>query len=136
MNLPYLSAVEILTTFGITITVVIQYLPEHSEPKKGRYLFGYHITIENGSDETVQLLRRHWFIYDAGGGQREVTGDGVVGQQPVLQPGEYHQYASYCDLSTDMGKMRGSFLMMRVKDGSYFEVPVPEFKMCLPARMN
>ena len=127
---------EILTTNGITITVETQYLPQHSDPKEGKFIFGYHITIENGSDYTIQLLRRHWFIYDASGAVREVEGEGVIGQQPVLQPGEYHQYASYCDLKTDLGKMRGTFLMTRRDDDSFFDVPVPEFKMCMPARMN
>lgn len=127
---------EILTTNGITITVETQYLPEHSNPRAGKFIFGYHITIENGSDFVVQLLRRHWFIYDGGGDIREVEGEGVVGQQPILKPGDYHQYASYCDLSTDLGKMSGSFLMTRLDDNSYFDVPVPEFKMCMPARMN
>ncbi len=127
---------EILTTNGITIKVETQYLPEHSNPKVGTYIFGYQITIENGSNFTVQLLRRHWFIHDAMGTVREVEGEGVIGQQPILEPGEVHQYASFCDLSTDFGKMRGSFLMTHLHDGSFFDVPVPEFKMCFPARMN
>ena len=127
---------EILTTNGITITVETQYLPQHSDPKEGKFIFGYQITIENGSDYTIQLLRRHWFIYDASGGVREVEGEGVIGQQPILQPGDYHQYASYCDLKTDLGKMRGSFLMTRKDDDSFFDVPVPEFKMSMPARLN
>lgn len=127
---------EILTTNGITITVETQYLPQHSDPKEGKFIFGYHITIENGSDYTVQLLRRHWFIYDGNGTIREVEGEGVIGQQPILQPGDHHQYASYCDLKTDLGKMRGTFLMIRHDDETYFDVPVPEFRMCMPARMN
>lgn len=127
---------EILTTNGITITVETQYLPQHSDPKEGNFVFGYHITIENGSDHTVQLLRRHWFIHDAIGNIREVQGDGVIGQQPILEPGQVHQYASYCDLKTDMGKMRGTYLMTRRDDGTYFDVPVPEFKLFFPARMN
>ena len=127
---------EILTTNGITITVETQYLPQHSDPKEGKFVFGYHITIENGSDHTIQLLRRHWFIYDGCGEIREVEGEGVIGQQPVLEPGQYHQYASYCDLKTDIGKMRGTFLMTRRNDQVFFDVPVPEFKMCMPARLN
>jgi ApaG protein len=128
--------VEILTTNGITITVEVQYLPQHSQPKVRKFIFGYQITIENGSDYVVQLLRRHWFIYDGCGDIREVEGEGVVGQQPVLAPGQYHQYASYCDLTTDIGKMRGTFLMVRRDDNTFFDVPVPEFKMFIPARMN
>lgn len=124
-----------MTTNGITITVEVQYLPQHSDPKESRFIFGYHITIENGSEHTVQLLRRHWFIVDASGAMREVEGEGVVGLQPVLHPGQFHQYASYCDLKTDIGKMYGTFLMTR-HDWSFFDVPVPEFKMYMPARLN
>ncbi len=127
---------EILTTNGITITVETQYLPQHSDPKEGTFIFGYHITIENGSEYTVQLLRRHWFIHDDIGTIREVEGEGVIGQQPILAPGQSHQYASFCDLKTDIGKMRGTFLMTRRDDGTYFDVLVPEFKMFMPARMN
>ncbi len=127
---------EILTTNGITITVETQYLPQHSNPKEGKFIFGYHITIENGSDYTVQLLRRHWFIYDGNGTIREVEGEGVIGQQPILEPGQQHQYASFCDLKTDLGKMRGSFLLTRRDDDTFFDVPVPEFKLWMPARLN
>lgn len=127
---------EILTTNGITITVETKFLPAHSDPKGGAYLFGYHITIENGSDHTVQLLRRHWFIHDSIGIIREVEGEGVIGQQPILKPGETHEYASYCDLKTDIGKMRGTFQMIRRDDNSMFDIPVPEFKMFIPERMN
>lgn len=127
---------EILTTFGITVTVVTQYLAEHSDPASGRYYFGYHITIRNDSEYTVQLLRRHWFIYNAGGALREVEGEGVVGQQPQLPPGGSFQYASYCDLDTDIGKMRGTYLFTRLDDDSFFDVPVPEFRMCMPALLN
>jgi ApaG protein len=128
--------VEILTTNGITITVETQFLPQHSDPRAGKFIFGYQITIENGSDYTVQLLRRHWFIYDGCGIVREVEGEGVIGQQPILEPGQFHQYASFCDLPTDLGKMHGTFLMTRSDDASFFDVPVPEFKMCMPARLN
>ena len=127
---------EIQTTNGITITVETKFLPQHSDPKGATFIFGYHITIENGTDYSVQLLRRHWFIHDSIGSIREVEGEGVIGQQPILKPGETHEYASYCDLKTDIGKMRGKFLMIRLDDKSMFDVPVPEFKMFLPSRMN
>lgn len=127
---------EILTTYGITITVETRYLPDHSDPAGDRFIFGYLISIENGSEYTVQLLRRHWIIVDANGNTREVEGEGVVGVQPVLSPGETHQYASYCDLSTDLGKMRGTYLMTRLDDNTFFDVPIPEFKLVTPARMN
>ena len=99
---------EIFTTNGITVSVETQYMPFHSNPRRGKFIFGYHITIENGSLHTVQLLSRHWVICDSDGQVREVSGDGVVGLQPVLAPGESHAYDSYCDLGTEMGKMSGT----------------------------
>jgi ApaG protein len=127
---------DILTTNGITVSVETQFLPAHSNPRAEQHIFGYHIQIENGSPHTVQLLRRHWVIRDAHGQIREVEGDGVIGQQPILAPGEKHAYTSFCDLSTDIGKMSGTYLMTRKDDGAFFEVIVPEFKMVAPYRMN
>jgi ApaG protein len=127
---------EIAVTQGITVTVEHQYLPEHSDQRDSRFVFGYHIRIENGSTFTVQLLRRHWYITDAASQIREVEGEGVVGEQPVLLPGEQYQYTSYCDLNTDMGKMRGTYLMTRREDGTFFEVEIPEFRMVAPSRLN
>ena len=91
-------------TNGITVRVTTKYLPQHSNPRAHRYLFGYFISIENGSLYTIQLLRRHWFITDGMGQVREVEGEGVVGEQPVLLPGEEFSYSSYCDLETEIGK--------------------------------
>lgn len=127
---------EIAVTNGITVTVETQYLPHHSEPRLGRYIFGYHILIENGSPHAVQLLRRHWHITDATAQVREVEGEGVVGEQPVLLPGEHYEYASYCDLSTDMGKMSGKYLMTRRDEGALFDVEIPEFRMIVPSKLN
>ncbi|MFN0214605.1 MAG: Co2+/Mg2+ efflux protein ApaG [Saprospiraceae bacterium] len=127
---------EIAVTHGITVAVETNYLPQHSEPREDRYVFGYHIMIENGSQHTVQLLRRHWFITDAAAQVREVEGEGVVGEQPVLLPGERYEYASYCDLSTEMGKMSGTYLMTRHEDSALFKVQIPEFRMVVPSKLN
>lgn len=127
---------DVLTTNGITISVQTQFLPDHSDPRNGKFIFGYFITIENGSNETVQLLRRHWLIQDSNGTKREVDGDGVIGQQPILNPGDIHAYSSFCDLSTDIGKMSGAYLMLRVSTGTFFEATVPPFKLVAPFRMN
>ncbi|MFM7153833.1 MAG: Co2+/Mg2+ efflux protein ApaG [Bacteroidota bacterium] len=125
-----------LTTNSITITVESRYLPGLSAPRMSRFIFGYYITIFNGSDQTVQLMRRHWLIFDANGVIREVEGEGVVGMQPILNPGESHQYASYCDLNTDMGKMKGRYQMRSHDEGKLFYIPVPEFRMCTPFKLN
>jgi len=127
---------EISVTNGIRVAVETNYLPYHSDPREGKYLFGYHIMIENGSPHTVQLLRRHWFITDGAAQVREVEGEGVVGEQPVLLPGAHYEYASYCDLNTEIGKMRGTYLMTRQEDESLFEVEIPEFKMVAPSKLN
>ena len=127
---------ETLTTNGITVSVETQYLPTHSNPRELKFIFGYHITIENGSPFIVQLLRRHWVIQHSDGRLREVEGEGVIGEQPVLNPGDIHEYSSFCDLDTDIGRMHGTYLMTRRDDGSLFEVAIPEFRMVAPFRMN
>ena len=127
---------HILTTNGITISVQTRYLPSHSDPFTQRFIFGYHITIENNSPYTVQLLRRQWVITDATGLVRHVEGEGVIGIQPVLEPGVSHAYTSSCDLLTEIGKMSGSYQMVRSDDGSLFDVVIPEFYMCSPVKLN
>ena len=127
---------ETLTTQGIRISVEPFYLPHESIPIQHRYVFAYRITILNQSPDTVQLLRRHWYIVEANGVQREVEGEGVVGLQPVLEPGESHQYTSWCPLMTDLGKMYGTFQMVRLSDDAKFDVQIPEFKLAPPFKMN
>ncbi|MFA0960785.1 Co2+/Mg2+ efflux protein ApaG [Roseivirga sp. BDSF3-8] len=123
-------------TEGIKVSVVTEYQPEYSSPSQMHFVFTYRITIENGSEYTIQLLRRHWFIHDANSTVREVEGQGVVGQQPVLEPGQTHQYVSGCNLKSGVGKMYGTYLMERVVDGKQFKVTIPEFTMVAPFRMN
>ena len=100
------------------------------------HTFAYRITIENHSDHTIKLLKRHWYIIDSINDKTEVEGDGVIGVQPMLEPGESHQYISGCALRSDIGKMYGTYLMERQFDGDLFEVKIPEFKLIVPFRMN
>ena len=123
-------------TQGIKVTVETEYQPSYSSPSQYHYVFTYRITIENQSEFTIQLLRRHWQISDAGYSPREVDGEGVVGQQPVLEPNQTHNYVSGCNLKSGIGKMAGSYLMERIVDGIKFEVTVPEFHMIAPLRLN
>lgn len=123
-------------TEGIKITVQTEYSSEYSSPMNMHYMFAYRITIENNSEHTVQLLRRHWFIYDSDGSIREVEGDGVVGRQPILESGEAHQYVSGCNLKTPIGKMKGTFLMEKIMDGKKFKVNIPEFVLIPPFKLN
>jgi ApaG protein len=124
------------TTQGVKVTVTTNYLPDYSSPGQQHYVFAYKINIENNSEFTVKLLRRHWFIHDSNGIVREVEGEGVVGQQPVLEPGESHEYVSGCNLKTGIGKMRGTYLMERLVDGKQFQVIIPEFVLIVPYKLN
>jgi ApaG protein len=124
------------TTEGITISVSSHYQPQYSNPIQAHFVFTYRISIENRSPYTIQLMRRHWLIYDANGTIREVEGEGVVGQQPTLEPGQIHEYMSGCNLQTSIGKMEGTYLMERVVDGRQFRVAIPEFTMIASYRLN
>jgi ApaG protein len=134
--LPKFTEMLSCTTNGITVSVETQYLPEHSNPRGQKFIFGYHIAIENRSGVIVKLLRRHWHITDSNGSVREVEGEGVVGRQPVLQPGDSHEYLSFCNLFSEIGKMRGTYTMLRMDTNTFFEVEVPEFQMVAPAVLN
>jgi|SRR5262245_6220377 ApaG protein len=123
-------------TQGVKVSVETEYQPSYSSPSQYHYVFTYRITIENQSDFTIQLMRRQWYIHDAGFQPREVEGEGVVGQQPVLEPGQSHQYVSGCNLKSGIGKMVGTYLMERIVDGTSFRVNIPEFTMVAPLRLN
>jgi len=123
-------------TLGVKISVETTYQDEHSSPANEHFMFAYRITIENLTDYTVQLKRRQWFIFDSNGIQREVEGEGVVGEQPIIEPGERHSYVSACNLNTDMGSMSGNYLMNRLADGKDFIVDIPEFELIVPYRLN
>jgi ApaG protein len=123
---------ETATTDGITIRVAPNFLDEQSQPSAGRWFWSYHIRIENHSDEAVQLLTRHWKITDGAGNISHVDGDGVVGEQPVLEPGEAHDYVSGCPLPTPSGSMEGHFRFIRA-DASTFLAEIPLFALASPA---
>ncbi len=123
-------------TQGVKVSVVTEYQPVYSSPSQYHYVFTYRVLIENQSENTIQLLRRHWHIYDAGSRIREVEGEGVVGQQPVMEPGQKHEYVSGCNLKSGLGKMTGTYLMERIVDGKQFEVKIPEFSMIVPFKLN
>jgi ApaG protein len=124
------------TTQGVKVTVTTNYLPDYSSPGQQHFVFAYKINIQNNSEFTVKLLRRHWFIHDSNGIVREVEGEGVVGQQPVLEPGESHEYVSGCNLKSGIGKMRGTYLMERLVDGRQINVIIPEFVLIVPYQLN
>jgi ApaG protein len=123
-------------TEGIKVSVTIEYQEEFSIPEQFHFVFAYKITIENNSEYTIQLQRRHWFIYDGPFPYKEVEGEGVVGQTPVMEPGESHYYVSGCNLKSGIGKMHGTYLMERIVDGKKFKVNIPEFTMTAPVLLN
>ena len=123
-------------TEGVRISVEVFYQPDYSQPTSGDYMFAYRITITNESDYAVKLLSRKWTIVDANGISREVAGDGVVGQQPVIESGASHQYVSGSQIKTEIGKMYGTYLMQRTFDDSKFTVHIPEFQLVAPYKLN
>ena len=127
---------QTLITEGIKISVEPFYLPNESLPAKQKYVHAYRVTIENQSRHTVQLMRRNWHIVKSSGLKREVEGEGVIGEQPVLAPSQTYQYTSWCPLMTDVGKMYGTYTMQRLPNGEIFKVRVPEFQLVPPFKMN
>jgi ApaG protein len=115
-----------MTAPEIDVRVVPRYLPEQSDPLQESYGFAYTITLSNLGDAPAQLISRHWIILDADGHREEVRGLGVVGQQPLLKPGEGFEYTSGCRLHTPTGTMEGSYRFVR-EDGESFDVPIPRF---------
>jgi ApaG protein len=121
---------------GITISVETYYQPEYSNPVNSEFMFAYRITIENNNAFPVKLLRRHWFIYDSNGSMREVEGEGVVGVQPQINPGDAYQYVSGCNLRSEIGKMSGTYLMENINNERTFDAVIPAFDMCAPFKLN
>ena len=120
------------TTDGITVMVSVSFLPEQSEPGRGRWFWAYHVRIENGGRRAVQLVSREWSIVDGRGGRHEVQGEGVVGEQPIIEPGGSFDYVSGCPLATPTGHMEGRYHMVSA-DGSTFAVAIPRFPLIAPA---
>lgn len=121
---------------GVQISVETFYQPDYSNPVNNEFMFAYRITIENHNSFPVQLHRRHWHIFDSNGEYREVEGEGVVGQQPLLEVGQQFQYVSGCNLRTEMGKMFGKYVMENLNNKITFEVNIPAFEMIVPYKMN
>ena len=121
---------------GITISVETYYQPEYSNPVNSEFMFAYRITIDNSNIFPVKLLSRHWYIHDSNGSLREVEGEGVVGVQPQINPGESYQYISGCNLRSEIGKMYGTYKMENVNNKKNFVVIIPSFDMCAPFKLN
>lgn len=121
--------------YDISVSVTPQYLPEQSEPNNGHFMFAYTVRITNNDENAAQVISRHWIITDADQKVQEVRGLGVVGQQPLLAPGETFEYTSGCPLPTPFGTMRGSYHCVG-DNGIPFEVPIDEFVLAMPRTLH
>lgn len=121
--------------YQIEIHPMPQYIPEQSDPENDRYIFAYTITIKNVGSVPAQLVSRHWIITDGNNEVQEVRGLGVVGKQPLLQPGESFQYTSGSSLTTAIGTMKGTYQMV-AEDGTHFEAVIPEFVLASPRALH
>ena len=122
-------------TNGILIVVKSAYMPERSTPTLRRFAFAYTVTIANEGGDTAQLMRRHWIITDAEGKIEEVEGEGVVGEQPILGPGESFEYTSWCQLATPSGSMQGTYRMVSAV-GATFDAEIAPFRLGMPYALN
>ena len=121
---------------GVSISVETFYQPEHSNAQTSEYMFAYRITIENHNRYPIKLLSRHWKIFDSDGTYRDVEGEGVIGIQPQIEPGDKYQYISGCNLHTEMGKMHGTYKMENIYNKKLFNVNIPAFEMIVPEKFN
>ena len=123
-----------ITTEGVRVEVLTQFVPEQSDAKSGRYLFAYQIRITNTTSETIQLLSRHWIITDGWGREEEVKGPGVVGEQPIIAPGDHFEYQRFCPLPTPTGSMRGWYQM--ITENKPISVEIPQFFLVEPGSFH
>ncbi len=123
------------SNYQIDIAVATKYIEQQSAPDKDRYVFAYTITIENTGDIPAQLISRHWIITDAAEHVQEVRGDGVIGEQPNLAPGESFSYTSAAVIETPVGTMHGSYQMV-AKDGTEFDAPIAAFRLSIPNMLH
>ncbi len=121
--------------YEINVDVLTRFLDEQSDPEENRYVFSYTIRIQNIGTVGARLLSRHWLITDANGAIQEVRGEGVVGEQPWLQPGEAFEYTSGAVIATDIGSMQGSY-QMRADDGTLFDTPIDAFSLSIPRTLH
>lgn len=121
--------------YRVAVSAQSRYLPEHSDPEAPRYVFAYTIRLRNEGALAARLMARHWIVTDADGRIEEVHGEGVVGQQPLLEPGEVFEYSSGAVLRTALGSMQGSYTL-HASDGTRFEAPIAPFTLCVPRVLN
>jgi ApaG protein len=128
---------SVATTRGVRVEVAAQWLPERSNPAKNQWFFTYRVRLVNMGEETVQLVSRHWLIENGHGRIEEVRGPGVVGETPILDPGQSFTYQSFCPLDTPIGSMRGTYQMRVIgRDGDTFDAEIAPFTLACPSALN
>jgi ApaG protein len=120
---------------AIEVSARSEYLPAQSQPEKNKFTFAYHMTIHNRGEKPATLISRHWIITDGNGSKNEVKGIGVIGEQPIIAPGESYHYSSFSVLDTNVGTMEGSY-RMRAEDDSFFNASIPPFLLAVPGAVN
>ncbi|MFT4602217.1 MAG: ApaG protein [Arenicella sp.] len=131
-----LHKVKTALTYGVKISVESIYRKDLSNAENGLFFFNYRIVIENKNEFDIQLKTRYWFIFDSLNPAREIEGDGIVGEQPILSPGRKHVYVSGCDLHSEIGYMRGHYVFEKVDSKETFEVQVPRFNLVTKPKLN
>jgi len=121
--------------YQIDVNIVTRYLPEQSQPEQNRFAFAYDVTIHNKGELPAKLLTRHWIITDGNGQVQEVRGAGVIGEQPLIAPGESHRYSSGTLMATKVGTMQGSYQMV-ADDGQRFDAPIAPFRLAVPGALH
>ncbi len=127
---------EILVTENIKVMVETFYQNDYSRPLDNKYVYSYRLTIENLSPYSVQLLHRYWLIEDGNGLKREISGTGVIGKQPIIEPNERYQYVSWTEMRSEIGRMSGKYTMMRIINKESFDVYIPVFPLITPQICN
>ena len=123
-------------TKDVSVSVEVKYQHQHSNTQISRFVFSYKVTIQNLSKSAVQLLRRHWIIFESNGIKREVKGEGVIGEQPIIYPNEVFEYSSWCPIQNNLGYMEGIYLMKDIHTNNLFEVEIPRFQLIEPTQLN
>ena len=124
------------STHNIEVRVSVFYQESHSKPSEKKFVYAYQVGIHNNREEKVQLLRRHWIVKDSNGTIKEIEGEGVIGEQPILLPGQSHQYNSWVPLKSDIGIMYGTYLMKNLQTDKLFKVEIPPFKLIPTFKYN
>lgn len=123
-------------TKDVSVSVEVNYQHQHSNKQTSEFVFSYKVTIQNLSKSTIQLLHRHWIIFESNGIKREVKGEGVIGEQPVIDPNESFEYTSWCPIQNNLGYMEGVYIMRDIHTNNLFEVEIPRFQLIEPTQLN